>query len=144
MELLGRSFAQLPQPLRLVLVKSLILLHNRGRITSLQAVPFFLKLFRHHDKTVRRLLFQHILAGEPSPLADLSCVDQESVKCVLVKTLVLLHIRGRITSLQAVPFFLKLFRHHDKTMRRLLFQHILAGELCFPVLELISIVSSPW
>ena len=65
MELLGGSFAQLPSPLRLVLVKALVLLHNRGRLTSLQAVPFFLGLFRHHDKAVRRLLFQHILAGAP-------------------------------------------------------------------------------
>ena len=63
MGLLAGSFGQLAPPLRLTLVKALVLLHNRGRLASLQAVPFFLKLLRHHDKAVRRLLFQHILAG---------------------------------------------------------------------------------
>ena len=37
MDLLAKSFSVLPPPLRLTLVKSLVLLHNRGRLTSLQA-----------------------------------------------------------------------------------------------------------
>ena len=64
MDLLSKSFSVLPPPVRLVLVKALILMHNRGRLTSLQVLPFFLKLLRHHDKTVRQLVFQHILAGK--------------------------------------------------------------------------------
>ena len=63
MDLLSKSFSVLQPPVRLVLVKALILMHNRGGLTSLQVTPFFLKLLRYHDKTVRQLVFQHILAG---------------------------------------------------------------------------------
>ena len=78
MALLGKGFSVLAPPTRLVLVKALVLLHNRGRLTSLQAVPFFLKLFRHHAKAVRQLLFQHILAGGP-PCSSSSCLHCRAV-----------------------------------------------------------------
>lgn len=74
MGLLGKGFSVLQPPTRLVLVKALVLLHNRGRLTSLQAVPFFLKLFRHHDKAVRQLLFQHILAGGAAAAACIQLI----------------------------------------------------------------------
>ncbi len=63
MDLLDRHYAVLNSALRQSLVKSLILLRNRGHLKSAEVLPLFFRLFRCQDKGLRDLLFKHIVAG---------------------------------------------------------------------------------
>lgn len=63
MDLLDRHYAVLNSALRQSLVKSLILLRNRGHLKSAEVLPLFFRLFRCQDKNLRDLLFKHIVAG---------------------------------------------------------------------------------
>ncbi|KAL0039901.1 hypothetical protein WJX77_011228 [Trebouxia sp. C0004] len=62
MDLLDRHYAVLNSALRQSLVKSLILLRNRGHLKSAEVLPLFFRLFRCQDKGLRDLLFKHIVA----------------------------------------------------------------------------------
>ena len=66
MDLLDKHYAILSSSLRQSLVKSLILLRNRGHLKSAEVLPLFFRLFRCQDKSLRDLLFKHIVAGLPS------------------------------------------------------------------------------
>ena len=72
MDLLDKHYAVLSSALRQSLVKSLILLRNRGHLTSAELLPLFFRLFRCQDKNLRDLLFKHIIAGS-SPCGLLNC-----------------------------------------------------------------------
>ncbi|DBA79416.1 TPA: hypothetical protein ACH3X2_000057 [Trebouxia sp. C0005] len=61
-DLLDRHYAVLNSALRQSLVKSLILLRNRGHLKSAEVLPLFFRLFRCQDKGLRDLLFKHIVA----------------------------------------------------------------------------------
>ena len=63
MDLLDRHYDVLNSALRQSLVKSLILLRNRGHLKSAEVLPLFFRLFRCQDKGLRDLLFKHIVAG---------------------------------------------------------------------------------
>ena len=63
MDLLDKHYAILSSSLRQSLVKSLILLRNRGHLKSAEVLPLFFRLFRCQDKNLRDLLFKHIVAG---------------------------------------------------------------------------------
>lgn len=63
MGLLDKHYAILTSSLRQSLVKSLILLRNRGHLKSAEVLPLFFRLFRCQDKNLRDLLFKHIVAG---------------------------------------------------------------------------------
>lgn len=63
MDLLDKHYAVLSSSLRQSLVKSLILLRNRGHLKSAEVLPLFFRLFRCQDKNLRDLLFKHIVAG---------------------------------------------------------------------------------
>ena len=63
MDLLDKHYAILSSSLRQSLVKSLILLRNRGHLKSAEVLPLFFRLFRCQDKSLRDLLFKHIVAG---------------------------------------------------------------------------------
>ena len=65
MDLLDSHYAVLNSALRQTLVKSLILLRNRGHLKSADVLPLFFRLFRCQDKALRDLLFKHIVAGWP-------------------------------------------------------------------------------
>ncbi|KAL6763683.1 SDA1-domain-containing protein [Haematococcus lacustris] len=64
MQLLDTHYAVLDPHLRrtLVQVQSLILMRNRGLLQPIQVLPLFFRLFRCQDKSLRRLLFGHIVA----------------------------------------------------------------------------------
>ncbi|KAL3134019.1 hypothetical protein ABBQ32_008454 [Trebouxia sp. C0010 RCD-2024] len=62
MDLLDKHYAVLSSSLRQSLVKSLILLRNRGHLKSAEVLPLFFRLFRCQDKNLRDLLFKHIVA----------------------------------------------------------------------------------
>ncbi|KAL3143572.1 hypothetical protein ABBQ38_002369 [Trebouxia sp. C0009 RCD-2024] len=62
MGLLDKHYAILTSSLRQSLVKSLILLRNRGHLKSAEVLPLFFRLFRCQDKNLRDLLFKHIVA----------------------------------------------------------------------------------
>lgn len=64
MTLLDTHYAVLNSALRQSLVKSLILLRNRGHLKSAEVLPLFFRLFRCQDKSLRDLLFKHIVAGK--------------------------------------------------------------------------------
>ena len=72
MDLLDKHYAILSSSLRQSLVKSLILLRNRGHLKSAEVLPLFFRLFRCQDKNLRDLLFKHIVAGMPASLANSS------------------------------------------------------------------------
>ena len=61
--LLDRHYAVLNSSLRQTLAKSLILLRNRNQVSALELLPLFFRLFRCQDKSLRQLLFRHIIAG---------------------------------------------------------------------------------
>ena len=63
MDLLDKHYSILSSSLRQSLVKSLILLRNRGHLKSAEVLPLFFRLFRCQDKNLRDLLFKHIVAG---------------------------------------------------------------------------------
>lgn len=65
MLLLDTHYAVLNSALRQSLVKSLILIKNRGQLKSAEVLPLFFRLFRCQDKSLRELLFKHIVAGTP-------------------------------------------------------------------------------
>ena len=44
-------------------MRALILMRNRGTLTALEILPTLFRLFRCQDKTLRQLLFRHIIAG---------------------------------------------------------------------------------
>ncbi|GFH22547.1 protein SDA1, partial [Haematococcus lacustris] len=62
MQLLDTHHAVLDPHLRRTLVQSLILMRNRGLLQPIQVLPLFFRLFRCQDKSLRRLLFGHIVA----------------------------------------------------------------------------------
>ena len=64
MDLLDSHYAVLNSALRQSLVKSLILLRNRGHLKSAEVLPLFFRLFRCQDKALRDLLFKHIVSGQ--------------------------------------------------------------------------------
>ena len=74
MDLLDSHYAVLNSALRQTLVKSLILLRNRGHLKSADVLPLFFRLFRCQDKALRDLLFKHIVAGQ---LTNLSSVTRD-------------------------------------------------------------------
>ena len=53
--------------------QALILLKNRGAVTTVTLVPLFFRLFRVNDKPLRQLLFRHIISdikqARPRPRA---------------------------------------------------------------------------
>ncbi len=62
MELLDENYALLESGLRLVVVKALILLRNRGLLAATSLLQLFFKLFRCPDKALRRLVYDHLVA----------------------------------------------------------------------------------
>lgn len=54
----------IPGYLRRLSTQVLILLRNRGHLTPMQVLPLFFRLFRCQDKSLRQLLFRHIVAGK--------------------------------------------------------------------------------
>lgn len=61
--LLEEQAEVLDPALRLSLVRALILMRNKGALSALEILPTLFRLFRCHDKTLKQLLFRHIIAG---------------------------------------------------------------------------------
>jgi len=59
--LLQDKFEVLEPGLRIIMVQALILLQNRDMASRFDLLPLFFKLFRCHDKALRKLLFAHIV-----------------------------------------------------------------------------------
>lgn len=74
-ELLEERAAALDPPLRLALVRALILMRNKGSLAALELLPTLFRLFRCHDKALKQLLFRHIIAG-----ASPSCSSMTRVR----------------------------------------------------------------
>ncbi|KAK3271846.1 hypothetical protein CYMTET_19828 [Cymbomonas tetramitiformis] len=61
-ELLDKHYSLLDSTLRRKVVEALILLRNRGRLSSVELLPVFFRLFRCNDKRLRQMLFKHIVS----------------------------------------------------------------------------------
>ncbi|EGC37656.1 hypothetical protein DICPUDRAFT_149732 [Dictyostelium purpureum] len=61
-DLLENSCSNLEPELRRILAKSLILMRNRNLLQQTTLLSLFFKLFRVHDKPLRKLLYSHIVA----------------------------------------------------------------------------------
>jgi protein SDA1 len=62
MNLLELHDAAIHPRVRLTLAQALVLCRNRGLVLPVPLLTLFFKLFRIHDKTLRKLLFGHIIA----------------------------------------------------------------------------------
>lgn len=80
-DLLEKHLNILDPNLRRVLVKTLIVLRNKELIAPVTVLSLFFKLFRCHDKAVRKLLYNHIVA-------DITSINKVKRDNTLNRTLV--------------------------------------------------------
>lgn len=99
MDLLDKHYAILSSSLRQSLVKSLILLRNRGHLKSAEVLPLFFRLFRCQDKSLRDLLFKHIVAGMPCISAQQphhsAALDADTMQLLLLQQQYCLHMQQK-------------------------------------------------
>ncbi|CAD7698476.1 unnamed protein product [Ostreobium quekettii] len=62
MDLLEKNSMTVDHELRRSLVQSLILLRKRGQVAPMAALPLFFRMFHCRDKSLRVMLFKHIVA----------------------------------------------------------------------------------
>lgn len=63
MQLLETHASVMDPSVRMAIVKALILMHNKGSISSIEIIPMLFRLFRVADKSLRTMVFRHITAN---------------------------------------------------------------------------------
>jgi len=117
-DLLEHNCNSLEPDLRRILAKSLILMRNRNLLPQINLLSLFFKLFRIHDKPLRKLLYSHIVADIKN--TNLKQKNQKLNRTLQNFMFTMMNDDSEIASKMSLKVMIELFRkkiwHDTKTV----------------------------